>query len=422
MALGIHGMKVSTSIFLTLIAVPAYILLVVAAEWNFAPQQHVQVKSEALNGVAKLGEFLFNDVNLSEPKGQACVSCHDPARQRQGNNGSPIVSVAPGSRAHVFGNRNVPSSMYAYDVPQFAFAPYTGEDGTVSYVARGGLFWDGRADDLAGQASGPLLNPLEMNNKSLEAVISKVKKSEYAGLARKLYGDVIFDDPKSATEKFMAAIAEYERIGEFSPFASKFDSYLRGTISFTPKETKGFELFKDPTKGNCLSCHVGNEKSRRSEDWLFTDFGYSALGLPRNPAIPANRNPSHFDLGLCMQPAIAKKLPAGFDVKSLCGAFKVPTLRNVAVTGPYFHNGAITTLRDAVKFYVTRDTDPALWYPSDPKGKIQKFNDLPEQYHGNVSLRKIPYDRMPGEPPRLNDEEIDAIVAFLETLTDPAGK
>ncbi len=117
---------------------------------------------------------------------------------------------------------------------------------------------------------------------------------------------------------------------------------------------------------------------------------------------------------MCKRPGIAAISPAGFDVDSLCGAFKVPTLRNVAVTGPYLHNGVFTKLRDVVAFYATRDTNPARWYP---KAK-QKFNDLPSKYRDNVNIEEVPYDRKIGEKPRLNEAEIDAIVAFLETLTD----
>jgi cytochrome c peroxidase len=129
-----------------------------------------------------------------------------------------------------------------------------------------------------------------------------------------------------------------------------------------------------------------------------------------NRAIPANRDPAFFDLGLCG--------PARTDLadSTLCGAFKVPTLRNVAITAPYFHNGQFQTLRELVDFYVTRDTNPERWYPGG-----NKFDDLPPLYRGNVNTGEVPYDRNPGEAPRLNEDEIDAVVAFLGTLTDGYG-
>ena len=100
----------------------------------------------------------------------------------------------------------------------------------------------------------------------------------------------------------------------------------------------------------------------------------------------------------------------------------MPTLRNVALTAPYLHNGALATLRDAVAFYATRDTNPERWYPKGADGKVAKFNDLPPQYHGNVNVKEVPYDRKPGQKPRLSDAEIDALVAFLQTLTDKRGE
>ena len=98
---------------------------------------------------------------------------------------------------------------------------------------------------------------------------------------------------------------------------------------------------------------------------------------------------------------------------SLCGAFKVPTLRDVAIDKAFFHNGAITSLRDAVAIYATRDTDPAHWYPGG-----HKFNDMPAAFDANVNIKEVPYDRKLGEKPRIDDSDIDALVAFLKTLTD----
>jgi cytochrome c peroxidase len=93
-------------------------------------------------------------------------------------------------------------------------------------------------------------------------------------------------------------------------------------------------------------------------------------------------------------------------------------LRNVVVTGPYYHNGAFTSLRDAVKLYATRDTDPTRWYPKRADGNVNKFDDLPKEYKSNVNIEEVPYDRKLGQRPRLNDREVDALVAFLKTLTD----
>ncbi|HEU4516420.1 MAG TPA: hypothetical protein VFR77_03875, partial [Steroidobacteraceae bacterium] len=123
-------------------------------------------------------------------------------------------------------------------------------------------------------------------------------------------------------------------------------------------------------------------------------------------------DPVFFDLGLC---GPERKDLAGRG--DLCGAFKVPTLRNVSRTAPYFHNGAFDTLREAVDFYVRRDTDPQDWYPSSAGG-VRKFDDLPAGLEAAVNTSEVPYDRRPGGIPALTPAEIDDVVAFLGTLDD----
>jgi cytochrome c peroxidase len=93
--------------------------------------------------------------------------------------------------------------------------------------------------------------------------------------------------------------------------------------------------------------------------------------------------------------------------------FRTPSLRNVAVRGSYMHNGVFTKLRDVVAFYATRATDPKHWYKSGAK-----FEDLPAKYRPQVNVASVPYNRREGDVPALDDQEIDAIVAFLQTLTD----
>ena len=148
------------------------------------------------------------------------------------------------------------------------------------------------------------------------------------------------------------------------------------------------------------------------------DLPVHSLGLPRNPAIPANANPGYFDLGVCG--------PLRTDLSGraeYCGLFRTPSLRNVATRQSFFHNGVFHILNDAVAFYATRDTDPARWYPKLPGGSVDKFNDLPRRYQGNVN-KDPPFGGVPGGKPALSQQEIDDIVAFLGTLTDgwlPSG-
>jgi cytochrome c peroxidase len=373
----------------------------------------------ALTPVQLLGRRLFEDAALSNPAGQSCASCHHANHAFAGNNGSRITAVALGSRAETFGNRNVPTAMYASFSPPFGFVAETNDEGEVEYTPTGGQFWDGRATDLAAQAQGPFLNPREMNNADQETVIAKVRAASYADLFRSVYGDDALEDVDMAYQQLSEAIAAFEGTERFHPFASKFDLYLRGEVELSAVERRGLELFEDPEKGNCISCHVGDPDSHDPADWLFTDFTYDNLGLPRNATIPDNADPTHVDLGLCDQEGIASRAPAGFDIQSLCGAFKVPTLRNVARTAPYGHNGSFTDLRDVVRFYVTRDTNPELWYPTDDSGAVQKFDDLPAELHDDVNTDEVPYDRHLDEEPRLDDDEIDDVVAFLNTLSDP---
>jgi len=169
-------------------------------------------------------------------------------------------------------------------------------------------------------------------------------------------------------------------------------------------------LFNDPDKGNCASCHTSTKGADGSHP-LFTDFTYDNLGVPRNPEILANADPTYFDLGLCGRDGLR-------DRTDLCGAFKVPTLRNVAIRKSYFHNGKFKSLKDVLTFYVQRDTNPEKWYPRNPDASIKKFDDLPITYHANVNTTEGPYNRNPGDSPALSEAEINDVVVFLNTLTD----
>jgi cytochrome c peroxidase len=134
--------------------------------------------------------------------------------------------------------------------------------------------------------------------------------------------------------------------------------------------------------------------------------------VPRNPAIQANTDPRFFDLGMCG--------PRRQDLRGetqYCGYFKTPTLRNVTRRRFFFHNGRFTDLRDVMRFYVERDTDPGRWYPT-VAGKLRKFDDLPARYRANVNTSDAPLNRGPRESPALNAAEIEKVVAFLGSLSD----
>jgi cytochrome c peroxidase len=378
----------------------------------------VESSPAPLTPMQDLGRQLFNDTSLSISGTESCASCHYEGHAFTGNNsGDLLFPVAVGALPSLIGIRNTPTAKYAAFIPSFGFFEDEGE-----WVPRGGQFLDGRADTLAAQAAGPFLNPREMAMPDAAAVIERIRAATYAPLFQDVFGQGVLADVGLAYGNMTQAIEAFEQTSLFIPFSSKFDAVLRGTAELTEDEARGFALFKDPEKGNCLGCHVGDEASSDPRDWLFTDFTYDNLGVPRNAEIPDNADPDFFDLGLCSQPGLESRVPESVEspaelISSLCGAFKVPTLRNVALTAPYMHNGVFKSLRDVVEFYVTRDTNPARWYPV-VDGEAIKFNDLPPEFRGNVNTSEVPYDRAPGEEPHLSSAEIDQLVAFLNTLSD----
>jgi cytochrome c peroxidase len=143
----------------------------------------------------------------------------------------------------------------------------------------------------------------------------------------------------------------------------------------------------------------------------FTDFGFAAIGAPRNANLPANSDLRYYDLGLCgpLRSDLA-------DRKEYCGLFRTPSLRNAATRRAFFHNGVLHRLEDVVRFYAERDARPQNWYPLGLHG-VLKFDDLPLQYHGNLDTLP-PFDRHIGDAPALSEAEIRDIVAFLNALTD----
>jgi cytochrome c peroxidase len=352
-----------------------------------------------------LGRMVFFDARLSDPAGTSCASCHDPAHAFAGNHGSRI-GVPLGSRPDLIGRRNTPSSMYAAYVPALFFYQ---DDDAPAPTPFGGLFGDGRVDDLADLARHPLLDPLEMHNRRPADVARKLATGPYADAFRREFGPRVFATTASSMAALGAAMESFLQSREMAPFASRYDAWVAGKARMTGQELRGMKLFKDPDRGNCASCHKFNETSTNPARSLFTDFGYDAIGAPRNRQLPANRDPRRFDLGLC-ETAVARAWP---DSGQWCGYFRTPSLRNVAVRERYMHNGALRDLRDVVAFYATRSITPERWY-----GNGAQFDDVPARYRSNINTATLPYNRRRGMGSALTDADIDAIVAFLRTLTD----
>jgi cytochrome c peroxidase len=381
----------------------------------------------------------------------------DPATDR----GLPVPLGGPNMDQTGF--RNTPSLMYASFTPPFSLT-----DGPT-----GGFFRDGRASSLATQAQLPFITPFEMANRDAAEVVSRLRNSPATLQAFvAVYGEAALDDPQAALEDMGLALAAFEtQDPSFHPFSSKYDYWLQGKAELTAQEKSGLDLFNNPVKGNCTACHPSQPQGYDSHA-LFTDFTFDNIGIPRNWKIPANTPGSvspidgavlvtvpkpidvpddaeyaYYDLGLCgpFEPAAndAKARVNLSATSGLCGFFKVPSLRNVAVTAPYFHNGEFQNLHQVLEWYVTRDINnnpgnnpnPVAAGPGGnpymPVGSfyvaangmpdLYEYNDLPVDYDANVNIVEVPYTPPTfggGQAPTLTAQDIDDVVAFLCTLTD----
>lgn len=350
-----------------------------------------------------LGEKIFADPGLSASGNLACATCHDPAHAHAQPNDLPVQFG--GAARDVPGFRAVPSLRYLAFTPKFSID----DEGTPS----GGFNRDGRAGDLMVQAVRPLFAPHEMANANVAELVGRLGSAPYAAEFRRVFGDRVLDDPEATLRAVTFALAQYQKSDpEFRPFDSKYDYFLRGAVRLEPAELRGLALFNRGDKGNCAACHPSGRGADGSPP-LFTDFTYDNLGVPRNAAIPATADADYRDLGLCGPDRVDLA-----DQRDLCGAFKVPTLRNVATRHVFFHNARFSTLAEALRFYVRRDTNPAEFYPRAPDGTVMRFDDLPADLASNVNTVEVPYDRLPGESPRLSAAELADLEAFLGTLTD----
>lgn len=360
--------------------------------------------------LAALGKLMFFDASLSASGRQSCATCHAPDHAYGPSN---RLSVQLGGKdLRALGTRAAPSLRYVQAVPPFTEHFYDNDgDDSKDQGPTGGHDWDGRADSSHEQVRGPLLSQNEMGNASADEVVGRVRKAAYADRFRKAFGAEIFARPVDAFAAVSMALEVFQETPtEFYPYTSKFDASLRGQVRLSKQEARGLVLFNRADKGNCASCHVSEVKSGAFP--TFTDFGFVALGVPRNRRLPANAAPEFYDLGLCgpLRTDLAKR-------PEFCGLFRTPSLRNVAMRQVFFHNGIFRSLEEVVQFYATRDTDPARWYTRNLDGTVRKFDDLPEQYRANVNAEP-PFGRKPGEAPSLSRQEIADIIAFLKTLND----
>ncbi|MFT5504568.1 MAG: cytochrome c peroxidase [Gammaproteobacteria bacterium] len=330
--------------------------------------------------LATLGEKLYFDENLSNPAGQSCASCHLP--EAGFADPDQHFPVSEGVISSQFGARNAPTASYAAHIPDFSF-DQTNNGGEFT----GGQFWDGRASTLEDQAKGPFLNPLEMNMADAKAVVDAVRVSEYAEEFEQVFGASTLLDSESAFEFIAQAIAEFERTDLFSPFTSKFDAVQADDDVFTQSEANGQGLFNQ--KADCRRCHNTNGNGAE----FFTDFEYKNVGVPANPNNPfltldASFNPDGTEF-------IDFGLGAVLNESNHNGKFRTPTLRNIATTAPYMHNGVFNTLEEVIQFYNRRDVD-----------QIEAEVDDNVDNGGNIGNLE------------LTQTEIADLADFLRTLTD----
>ena len=327
-----------------------------------------------------LGKKIFFDKNLSNPIGQSCASCHNPQAGFSDLNHNIVTG---GAVDGLFGNRNTPNIAYVMFAPTLQF---DAEDGTYF----GGFFLDGRVHTLQEQAKKPFMNPLEMNITNPAMLVNKLQNAAYYDLYLSVYGNESNND--KIVNNIADAIAAFEKSSEMNPFTSKFDYYLKNQATLTTQELRGMELFKNEKKGNCAACHI-IDPDEVSGKVLFTDFTYDNIGVPKNPnnpfyTIPVELNPEGTN-------AIDLGLGKTVNDASHNGKFKVPSLRNVAISAPYTHNGFFKTLEEVMHFYNKRDVE---FFPVAEIPATVNKDEL-----GNLGL---------------TDQEEKDIVAFMKTLTD----
>jgi cytochrome c peroxidase len=295
----------------------------------------------------ELGRLLFFDPRLSVDGTIACASCHDPALGW--SNG---LSFAFGVRGRT-GRRSAPTVLNAayYDT----------------------LFWDGRAPSLEEQAKGPLTNPIEMGGQDGAAIAARV--AEVPGYATRFAG--VFGPGPVTFDAVVNAIAAYERT--LLAANSPFDRYTYGgdRSALSAAQVRGLALFKDKDGPNCAKCHRFDDFSA-----LMTDLRFHNVGVGSD----------HPD------PDVGREAVTGRPEDR--GRFRTPSLRNIALTAPYMHDGRFATLGQVVDFYAKGGTkNPNL----DPD--IRPFDITPAQKADLVAF----LNALTGELPQVTPSDPPAL-------------
>ena len=337
-----------------------------------------------------LGEVLFFDKNLSQNRTQSCATCHNPNAGLVDDRDNGISKMASlGDDNKSLGDRQAPTASYAKFSPDFHF-----DEKKQKYI--GGQFWDGRAATLEEQAGGPPLNPIEMGMASKKEVVNRIKENEfYVSSFKDIFGNDILNNDEKAYDALTKVIASFERTDTFSPFDSKYDRYLKGEYDLSATEDLGKSLFFSNNNNSCATCHVLKGEDKEGE--TFTNYEFHNIGTPANKTLRAKNGVENIDDGLLANPLVN-------DVKEK-GKHKVPTLRNVAVTAPYMHNGVFADLRTVVEFYDKyNNKDRTI------NSETNKPWDEPEVKE-TIALKEL-------RAKELTDRKVEALVAFMKLLTD----
>src|SRR6201998_4423615 len=314
-----------------------------------------------------LGQKLFFEPRLSGDGTVACATCHDPARAF--TDGRPL-SVGIHGRV---GQRNAPTVLNAlYNKTQF---------------------WDGRVSTLEQQAALPITNPFEMGSASIGDAVSRIAgDKDYQTQFMQAFGRTVNE------QDMLSAIAAYEL--SLASFDSPFDHFIAGDANAISDSAKrGWELFNG--KARCQLCHALTDNQRDTTLFMDNDFHNIGIGILRHHVAPlaqqAERELAQGRLEAIDTASITSEMSVlgRFLVtrkQSDIASFKTPDLRNVLVTGPYFHDGSMQTLWDVMDHYNKGDGIKDPWLDKDM------------------------------QPLALTEPEIDDVVAFLASLTSPQYK
>lgn len=321
----------------------------------------MSAESRSMQGAAALGRRIFEDRSLSQPIGQSCQSCHDAQHAF-----ADPRAVSLGAVAGKEGARNAPSLMYAALIPSLMRDEKIDEQGAEVFIPEGGLFYDGRANDIFQQVQSPFFSSNEMNLPNAAELAKRLRHAAYAKEFQQWLGAAAWADDAQVNHYGFRALAEFLKEPLFRPFSARIDRYLDGDdAALNAAEKRGLEVFQHA--GKCAQCHL-----LESDAWphpLLSDFGYDNLGVPSR---------GKADLGLG---GITGR-------KEEVGLFRAPSLRNIELTAPYMHNGSLATLREVIEFYNRRDLQKERWgttdYPATVNHKDAGNLGLSEQQENDL--------------------------------------